>query len=180
MRLPLSVSLAAPLTATLNGGCSAVVLSWTSGVENNFDHYTLYTSTDGKNFTKIIAQPAAKGSGSSYSFAQANPASGINYYQLTGTDKDGSVTIYGTTSIDVACAVASVNVYPNPATTQLNVIAAGNGNYQLMNEAGTSVLNGSLQAGANTLNVSNLSEGMYILHVTTNGSSNNYKVVIKK
>ncbi|MDR0792132.1 MAG: T9SS type A sorting domain-containing protein [Chitinophagaceae bacterium] len=177
---PLSVILAQPLTATLNAGCSGVVLSWTTGVENNFDHFTLYTSTDDKNFTKVIAQPTAKGSGSSYSFTQTNPESGMNYYQLTGTDKNGSVTIYGTTGINVACAVATVNVYPNPATTQLNVKAGGNSNYQMINEMGAPVLNGSLQAGTNTIGVSSLPAGMYILRVMTNGSINNYKVIIRK
>ncbi|MDR0793502.1 MAG: T9SS type A sorting domain-containing protein [Chitinophagaceae bacterium] len=175
---PLPIPLVKPLTATLNGGCSGVVLSWTTGVENNFDHFTLYASTDNKNFT-IIAQPAGKGSGSSYSFTQANPESGINYYQLTGTDKDGSITFYGTTSINVGCAVVT-NVYPNPATTQLNVKVPANGNYQLISEMGTPVLNGSLQAGTNKLNIGNLSEGAYILRVMTNNSINNYKVIIKK
>jgi hypothetical protein len=132
-------------------------------------------------YSTVLSKPAGKGSGSSYSYTQTNPANGINYYQLTGTSIDGSVQIYGTTSIDIAggCAIATT-VYPNPASSRLNVNVAVNSSYRLMSVMGTVVLKGSLQAGNNVIDVSNLPDCMYILRVITNNNANSCKVIIRK
>lgn len=78
----------------------------------------------------------------------------------------------------------SVSVHPNPAHNQLNVSVpnmAGNYSIRLIQADGTVVycessdLTGNLK---NTLDVSKLSRGIYILQVNTNSGSGNYKVVL--
>lgn len=71
---------------------------------------------------------------------------------------------------------AQVSVYPNPATTQLNVVAEGVNEIQVIDVNGSIVMSRH-QAGA--IDISNLSNGIYVVRTLTNEGVNVQKIVKK-
>lgn len=77
-------------------------LSWTTATELNSDYFTVARSSNGYDFEKIGTVQAAGYSQHeiSYDFIDGNPTPGLNYYQLTGTDFDGTVKNHGVISLN--------------------------------------------------------------------------------
>jgi hypothetical protein len=101
-----------------------VLLSWSTASEQNNDGFELLKSTDGINFSKIAL---IKGNGNStstrqYSFVDASPAKGTNYYKLVQVDFDGAKTELGIKAVNFGFTENSqISVYPNPAANVLNI-----------------------------------------------------------
>lgn len=108
------------LSAAADG--DAARISWTTASETNNDYFTLEHSTDAVNFTPVAK---IKGAGNStntlhYGYTDAAPAGGINYYRLAQSDFNGDVSRSGIVSVTMQGTFLE-NVYPNPATDQLNI-----------------------------------------------------------
>jgi hypothetical protein len=54
-------------------------------------------------------------------------------------------------------------VYPNPATTELNIVAKENVNISIIDVLGKTIATQTLNAGTNTINVSNFTKGIYFV-----------------
>lgn len=99
------------------------------------------------------------------------------------------INIYAASTVGLAdneLADAEINVYPNPladeATVQLNATAGQDYNITLYNALGeqlTTVYNGELQNGMNTVQWStyDLAKGIYILRVETEGQVQTIKLI---
>jgi len=57
------------------------------------------------------------------------------------------------------------NIYPNPTTSALFISVPSSGSYQIINMVGQVMQNGVLADGTNEMNVSNLSQGIYIIQM---------------
>jgi hypothetical protein len=70
------------------------------------------------------------------------------------------------------------NIYPNPATTELTVDlnSAGNANMTIYNLLGQAVLEETLSNMSNKVNISNLSQGMYVVKVRQDGKTHTVKM----
>jgi hypothetical protein len=105
---------------------NAVKLSWETASEENFDHFEIQRSLDGKDF-EVIATEKGNGFTSEkhqYSFTDRDPEMGINYYRLNAIDFDGSSEIFETIAVEVAPDFSTVAMYPNPnngTELQLNI-----------------------------------------------------------
>ncbi|WP_339790288.1 MAG: T9SS type A sorting domain-containing protein [Imperialibacter sp.] len=105
---------------------NAVKLSWETLSEENFDHFEIQRSFDGKEF-EVIATEKGNGFTSEkhqYSFTDNDPEMGINYYRLNAIDFDGSSEIFETIAVEVAPDFSAVTMYPNPnngTELQLNI-----------------------------------------------------------
>ena len=96
-----------------------VVLKWETGTETNNNFFTIERSSDGKTFNKPANIPGAGNSEVTidYSYEDAKPLNGTNYYILMQTDFDGTQRKYGD-MIAVAFSFrgeSTFSVYPNPA-----------------------------------------------------------------
>ncbi len=93
-------------------------LTWTTARELNSSHFTVQRSSDGKNF-ETIRTVAAQGQSSGtvhYSILDANPAYGVNYYQLTQVDLDGTSHRLRMVSVIVDSPENRLHaVFPNPS-----------------------------------------------------------------
>ncbi len=94
---------------------SVVNLSWQTRSEFNSDYFTVYRSSNGKDFIKI---GTIKGQGTTklttnYVLQDKSPLKGINYYRLSQTDWDGSTYSLSLISIE-ANGVEAIQTYPNP------------------------------------------------------------------
>ena len=74
----------------------------------------------------------------------------------------------------------SIKLYPNPATTELTieVLEHGSYSYQITGVAGNLLSGGSLRAGANTIDISRMSTGIYFVHVLADSNRiTTYKLI---
>lgn len=84
---------------------------------------------------------------------------------------DGSVAIsaefgrQSTVGINESTGL-EVNLYPNPAKTELNVANAANSTYRLINIAGKVVSEGAINSDLESINVSILTPGLYVLQLS--------------
>lgn len=76
-------------------------------------------------------------------------------------------------------ATSAVTVFPNPATTLLNVQADGFDRYKLVNAMGQIVDNGTLSDGTNQINVAGLSNGVYFIQLSNGKSVENVRFIKK-
>jgi hypothetical protein len=150
--------------------------NWTANSETNNDFYAVLRSKDGVSFEQI---GTVEGSGNSnsernYVFYDDHPYSGVSYYKLRQVDFDGTETISEVVSV-YSESVSLINVYPNPAVSELFILIGAKSamevNVEVITTAGRLVLQRReyLQEGLSTLelNVSYLSSGQYIVRITT-------------
>jgi len=166
-----------------------VLLEWSTASEINSDYFDLQRSADGTNFTTALGRLGAAGTSTSvknYSILDAQPLSNWNYYRVKQVDKDGKVAYSNIAPINFEKAVSVVIVYPNPAKDKLTIeytaTKAGNVQLQVLDSKGSLVLsntsNMTVGRNTNTVNISTLSKGVYMLRsMDTDGNVNFVKFI---
>ncbi len=103
---------------------TSVYLNWSTTSEKDNSGFEILHSTDGKTWQKIGFKPSKSINGNSnipldYSFSHIQPLSGINYYQLKQIDLDGKLSFSHITQVHLNTQSSLIEVYPNPATSQI-------------------------------------------------------------
>lgn len=156
----------------------AGLLSWTTAQEQNSSHVEIYRKEEGIPFHKIATVQSAGNSQIEkiYSYLDKEVVSGKAYeYQLKFVDIDAQfkVSDIKTLSLDCTKESTSVNIFPNPATSELNVLfVTENDEVELSLEitdiTGRTILTKSqvMNNGGNviTLDINSLASGTYVLH----------------
>jgi Secretion system C-terminal sorting domain len=158
------------------------ILAWQTASEKNNAQFNIENSADGESFFKI---GETKGKGNStieqnYSFTDANPLRGINYYRLKQVDFDGATTFSKIVSIDNSGKGQSkVKVYPSITDSEINV------ELNDLNKAEISIrdLSGRILFSKNTegvtnqiLDLSSFVNGLYFLSVRTSDAIETVKI----
>lgn len=113
---------------------------------------------------------------------------GIHLRNQAGSAQNGALYFDNLRYIQYAAPVGieSTNadshceIYPNPATSQVNIKSEQNiRNVTVYNTAGTAVINVSPSAGMVTLNTSALSNGAYIVRIVTDSGISVQKLIIR-
>ena len=161
----------------VSGKGTQVALSWKTELEINSSHFDIERSTDSKQWSSI-GTVQASGNVSvekSYSFTDAAPANGINYYRLKIVDIDAKFEYSPIKTVSFTATALNVIAGPNPAYSflNINVSAPGSDPYRLrlINRSGQVVFDQKYAASTTRLqlSVSNYADGTYFLEVT-NGS----------
>ena len=146
--------------------------------------YTIEASTDGVKFS-AKGSIVAKGS-SDYSFIDASPVAGINYYRIKATDIDGKTIYSSVVSAKQVASISSISVYPNPVKNkQLSfAISTDAANYTLKvtNILGKTVLAKTIAHVGGTANYkvslpASATAGTYFVELS-NGNSNTTKTIV--
>ena len=162
------------------------LLQWTTATEINNKGFAVQRSADGANYATIafVNSQALNGNSSipqNYTYTDEHPLVGINYYRLAQTDLDGTVTYSNVQSVQFN---SEAKVYPNPVQSQSALTVTGMqsaATYKLINTAGKTVLQGTLQAGNNNqIPINGIASGIYFLHIESNGVVNTYKIEVVK
>jgi hypothetical protein len=112
-------------TATeLNG---VAILDWATGSETNNDLFEIERSEDGIVFQKI---GEVNGAGTTtdrqdYAFTDFQPFWGTSYYRIKQIDFDGQYDYSKVASIRIQKEAPSINAYPNPIQSDINIAAKG-------------------------------------------------------
>ncbi len=159
-------------------GLGSIVLSWATASEENNSYFEVERSLDAISFEKI---GTVKGNGTtnakrSYTFTDANPYGGMNYYRLRQVDLDGKTTVSHMAFAKYTSKLVSFEqVYPNPFINELNLVIsnaiAAEATLSIVDVTGRIISTQavSLQAGNNSLNLSTtqLAQGIYNLVLRT-------------
>ena len=145
---------------------TGALLTWKTYSENYNKGFEIERSADGNSFDSIgfVSSHSLGGAGASYGFTDAAPLNGKNYYRLKQQDLDGSVNYSPIEFIDFT-NTASITIYPNPASSFLNINtthAFTNAQLIIRNTNGQTVKQ-SLLNGNNSIpvSISNLPPGIY-------------------
>jgi hypothetical protein len=151
------------------------VLSWATATERNNASFDIQRSSNGTDFTTI---GAVKGNGSKttiseYSFTDNAPLNGINYYRLRAVETDGKATLSKSVAVvNGKSTTGIVKVYPSVADAILTVetITEGTTVLNVVDVTGKTVLTKTIKEtgfSSTTLDISGLSNGLYILSSTS-------------
>ncbi|MVM29698.1 T9SS type A sorting domain-containing protein [Spirosoma sp. HMF4905] len=153
------------------------VLNWTvnCAAVNSFD---VEQSTDSLTWSTISVAPILSNDSlpCQYTFTDNNPSSGNSYYRLKITNKQNSSSY---SAIQLLNFDLPVNVFPNPASTTLQV--QGNIDKVDVYSLRGALIYESTNASPNLVNVNSFSSGTYLLRVTQkNGTVSTHKILVNR
>ena len=173
---------------SFNGNCNGdeVELNFTVASQINNDYFTIYRSSNNKDWT-IVGEISGAGNTSTqmdYSWTDHNPIKGTSYYQLSQTDYDGKTETFA--PISVSCdklEIEDYSAYPNPVQNELNIdieldtYQGDNITLELVDINGRVAMQQkvTLERGFNSLNVeiADIPKGVYLLQFK--GTKNHIK-----
>ena len=161
---------------------NTVKLGWKSAEEVNSREYVLQRAVDGVNFT-AIGTVAAKGMAADYSFVDASPVSGDNYYRLKPVDQDGKFVYSKVVKINFG-KLPAIRISPNPASNWL-YISLENINstslLQVFDGKGQLVKQQSITQGTanKAVSLAGLSRGLYTVKLLSQEKVLTQKLVIQ-
>ena len=164
---------------------------WKTENEENYTNFTVERSSDGGVTFNALGGMTSAGQ-STYSFLDKNPPLATDLYRLKIADLNGTISYSNAVKLSFGSAVltkSNINIYPNPASSMVNLAISQNGNnattnpsllnlgstapvpaaqayeIKIINITGT-VIKSGISASANwQSNVSSLSPGTYIIQV---------------
>jgi hypothetical protein len=172
-----TVALGAEMTSfTAKKAANTSVISWLTASEKDNATFQIERSANATDFSPI---GEVKGAGNSnatknYTFTDATPLSGVNYYRLKAVDYNGAATLSKIVSVNFAGKNGDKTaVYPNPASDVLRVDytsdAATTTAIQVTDLTGRVIIsqNVSVTKGANLLplNIASLPSGAYLVKI---------------
>ncbi len=166
-----------------------VELTWTTEQEINFSHFIVEKSTDGINYTTVANVFGAGNSTAkiNYQFTDKTAGNGgIVYYRLKSVDRDDMFS-YSTTRIirleETKTGIA-ITSFPNPVSNELRITIPTNWQnrkvtYELFSINGIKIskTENANSSQTETVNVTKLNAGVYIVVVTCNGESAQQRII---
>ena len=119
-----------------------------------------------------------------YSYSYNANLSGKHYFRVKQTDIDGRESFTDVKTVTFTKENGNISMWPNPAKNVININNDGSNNEyakaQIYNLAGNLSLEKKLNDGINTIDISSLPAGAYIVKANTNaGSSFTQKIIIQ-
>jgi hypothetical protein len=111
------------LAFNITAQAGANTLNWSTASELNNDFFTIERSSNGVDFD-ILDYVSGAGTTTDitkYSYVDASPLAGNNYYRVKQTDYDGSFDYTETKHINLNANSDKVVIYPNPAKNEVFV-----------------------------------------------------------
>jgi hypothetical protein len=161
---------------------NTAVLSWRIVMEQNSKEYQVERSADGVIFN-VIGTVASKNnpSGSDYTYVDAYPLSGNNYYRLKSIDIDGKFSYSNIDEITFNLNANNVIVYPNPAKNILTVQSNFKGeklNISITDLAGRKILQTIKQNNQLIeIPITGLKTGFYLIKINDGITSVSKKII---
>lgn len=178
-------------TARLAGD-RKVELNWSTATEINASHFVVERSLDGRNFSDagIVFANGNSTSVQHYAFTDqlGNMTKSVIYYRLRQVDADGKSAFSSTRIIRMQEATdkAGILAYPNPVASELRITIPQNWqgkavNYEVVNVSGQTAKRITIGSSSQTetVDLSHLAPGFYLVKVSCNGETAQQKIVKK-
>ena len=167
-------------------GTSVAQLSWTTTQETNSSHFDIERSANARDWEILGTKQSSNNSSQvlSYSFTDALPISGSNYYRLKMVDLDGTFAHSRVESINFGeFTDRAITIFPNPVS---DVLYLNDPDINSLKQVALVSADGVTAYQSNTItaegiSVKNLIDGLYIVKVTrADGSLSNHRVLITR
>jgi Secretion system C-terminal sorting domain len=162
-----------------------VLLKWTVDAQININRYSLEHCTDGINFTAFTSVIANNFSTYNYQTTHNNPIAGINYYRIKIIENDGSFSYSEIRIVNMKNKKNDISIYPIPAKDILTIVCTPSilhkpATINIFAADGKLVLNKRFATlnQIETLNITGLISGNYILQVVTDVEVVNKKIEV--
>lgn len=146
----------------------SVIIAWKTAGGENFSHFELERSTDGRSWQHIAKVRNRESEESlstvTYRHTDRHPAAGLNIYRLRMVDDDGTA-VYS--KLESVFLESEMRVYPNPARNYLVVDYAfqAEASYAIFTPDGRVVLRGRLLR-EKRIDLGTLAPAVYIIRFT--------------
>lgn len=165
------------LNGVVNG--NHIDLQWQTDRSATNDHFEIEHSTDGNNFSVIGNVPDGNGT---YTFKDASPAKGNNFYRIRQVDRDGKYSWSSNIKVVYSNNSFGIAVQTNPVADELVLL---NSNHlqvqrlQVTDISGRVVLDQLLHSSDALIKtpVENLRPGFYLIRVGLPGNSTTISIV---
>lgn len=168
-----------------------VDLKWVTASEINVSHFVIEKSLDGSNFSEAGVVFAYGNSSIDRTYTMTDVLSNTNdaviYYRIRSVDDDGSSELSSTRAIRITSKNQSnvtLLTYPNPASNELRITVPASWQnkkvvYELYTANGQAVrrTENANSSQTETLNISTLAPGFYMVRVSCNGEVAQQKIV---
>jgi hypothetical protein len=174
---PLPVSLLGFNATYVN---KSVEVRWSVVNEHQSDHYSIEKSLDGQNWSEISRVLSTDQEPiQNYESVDMKPITGIQYYRLKQVDKSGSFVYYNPVSVRVDASPDHIEMYPNPAinTLHLKLDSEKPTDVVIRNSFGQVVYQMNAGYGHITVDISELSSGIYTVETLSEGNTNSDKLI---
>lgn len=160
-----------------------VDLTWSTSSEENNKGFIIDKSTDTYTWN-LVAEVASKSQAGysnqvlNYQTSDNEKLSGTTYYRLKQSDLDGTTKIFGVRVIKISNT--SVTVYPNPASSFVNISGIGMGAFiKVYDTNGRQVKSETGNKENYVLDITDLPIGIYNLLINDNGRISSFKLYKK-
>lgn len=153
-----------------------IQIDWTAYQEDNLNRYQVERSADGQSFMPI-GEVAARNLviESNYSFFDANPLPGVNFYRLKNIDMDGKSGYSNVVKVNLDKNIKGFTLYPNPVRNglvsfQSSDLSKGNYSVNIFNANGQQVYSQRFSHSGGSVNQTlqlpaGVRSGMYTMQV---------------
>ena len=161
----LAVELATVKAKAVN---NTTVLNWSTSSEKDNAGFTIERSADATNFTAIgnVKGNGTTNAASDYTFTDATPLTGVNYYRLRQADFNGKESFSKVVSVAFGKNVLVLKNTLVQNTLEVTVSESEKGPLSIFNVSGQLVFSAKVQ-GTQVLDVSSLTAGVYIVRMGT-------------
>jgi len=179
------------LTIKAQAKNNGVQVDWTSKTETDMAGYEVERATFGNNFTKLNTTTALGNSSTpvSYSWFDANPNMGTNFYRVKAFDKTGNIKYSDIVKVTFGKGEPGIAVYPNPVEGRtfkmdMNNLVKGTYLLNLYNNMGQLVYTQQLQhdgsQATRTINLkTDIAKGAYQLQLSSDNGFKTTQSIIK-
>ncbi|WP_158281562.1 T9SS type A sorting domain-containing protein [Sediminitomix flava] len=160
-----------------------IILDWTTATEINTKRFDVERSIDGINFERVSAVDAIGESQSlvNYQYIDQNVLTGyVYFYRLNMVDNDYSNQYSKSQMIQLDASDLNIKFYPNPVIDQLSIsdIKGGLSEVTIYSKEGHKVFHAKTDDHfRETLDLSGLNTGLYILSVKTSTDHQTYRFI---
>jgi Secretion system C-terminal sorting domain len=162
----------APLPVIWKSSTTAIIknksthITWAVASQINNDKYIIEHSKDGRNFSSIgeIEGNGTTNETNHYEYIHTSPSIGINYYRIKQVDYDGKYSYSDIAPVRYE-GDSSINIYPNPTTSEVTVTTSEPSSIQIFDVYGRVLSKQDISEGQNTINISGLPSGILIFVV---------------
>jgi|GEM_PF-3480737 hypothetical protein len=154
---------------------NTIPVEWLVSNDSSIITYALQRSTNGVDYTTLHTT-TAQHNGNGYTWLDADPAAGINYYRIISTNILNEQSYSSVVSVSMPTInVSGITVYPNPIQNQrigisMNNMPTGAYRYNLLNDLGQQIQSGNFthpggNATTSILINTPISKGTYRLEI---------------
>lgn len=164
---------------------STAVLSWSTSNERDNKGFTIQKSKNGSDWQDIawINSNASEGNSdikNDYTYVDKSPYSGHNFYRLQQADFSGQTSLSQVRLLEFDQIEQKYMIYPNPTEGKVTIDGlAGNETLMVHGMSGQVLVQENIQNTKYTVDLSNLSAGVYLIQIINIDGTIHYERIVK-